>query len=73
MFRKFVLALSATAVIGTAALAPTAASAHWHKRHWVGVIGPTLLVGAPTCYFVKKPVLTVFGWRRQLVEVCTTY
>jgi hypothetical protein len=73
MIRKLVLALGATAVIGTAALAPTAASAHWkHHKHWIG--GPTLIVsGGPTCYFVKKPVLTVFGWRRQLVEVCNYY
>jgi hypothetical protein len=73
MFRKFVLALGATAVIGTAALAPTAASANWHKRHWVGVVGPSLIVSTPSCYFVNKRVLTVFGWRRQLVEICTTY
>ena len=37
MFRKLVLALGATAVIGAAALAPTAASAwgwHHHHHHW---------------------------------------
>jgi hypothetical protein len=35
MFRKMILALAATATIGAAALAPSAASAHWYGG-WYG-------------------------------------
>ena len=34
MFRKVTLAIAAIATIGAAALAPTAASAHWKGKGW---------------------------------------
>ena len=69
MFRKFVLALGATAVIGSAALIPTSASAHHHHGHrfWGG---PALILAAPSCYTVKQKVLTPIGWQIRYVEVC---
>jgi hypothetical protein len=36
MFRKSVLALAAVAALGTAALAPTGAEAHWSGYGWYG-------------------------------------
>jgi hypothetical protein len=79
MFRKTLLALGATAVIGAAALAPTAASAHWHGHHgwhhgWhggfgIGFYGPGY-VAAPDCYTVRRVVYTPYGKRIRRVEVC---
>ena len=79
MFRKLVLALGATAVIGAAALTPTTASA-WghghHHGHWghgwgygVGFYSPTYIAG-PDCYVVKKVVMTYNGPRVRRVTVC---
>jgi|AP12_2_1047962.scaffolds.fasta_scaffold446369_1 hypothetical protein len=72
MFRKFAIALGATAVLGAAALTPTAASAkHWHHpwRH-VGVVIASQAYAASDCYLVER----VF-WRHHVkhvrfVEVC---
>ena len=36
MIRKLVIALSAVAVLGATALAPTEASAKWKGKHWHG-------------------------------------
>jgi hypothetical protein len=77
MFRKLMIALGATAVIATTALAPTAASAkHWHHHHnhWFhgGVAfypGP-YAYAAPDCYIVKRVVWTPWGKRIRRVEVC---
>ena len=73
MFRKVVLALGATAVIGAAALTPTAASAkHWHHHHWFygGVAIYPDFYAAPDCYIVKRVVWTPWGKRIRRVEVC---
>jgi hypothetical protein len=67
MFRKLILAISATVTIGAAALTPTAASAHWHGGwhhghywHGYGFYGPTY-VGGPDCYTVRRVVGTPWG------------
>ena len=70
MFRKFVLALGATAVVGSAALIPTSASAHHHGHRWFGWGGPALILAAPSCYTVKQNVLTPIGWQVRYVQVC---
>ncbi len=73
MIRKLILALGATAVIGAAALTPTAASAkHWN-HYWYGgriVIAPTVYAAASDCYLVKRVY-----WRHHIkfvryVRVC---
>jgi len=78
MFRKFALAIAATAALGAAALAPTSASAHWHGgHHWgyghgfgIGFYGPTY-VAAPDCYHVKRPVQFADGsWHKRWFTVC---
>jgi hypothetical protein len=73
MFRKFAIALGATAVLGAAALTPTAASAnHWHHpwRH-IGVV-----IAAPSAYAASDCVVVrhVY-WRHgrkhvRFEEVC---
>jgi hypothetical protein len=39
MFRKTILALAAIGALGTAAMAPTSASAHWYGYGWKGYHG----------------------------------
>jgi hypothetical protein len=73
MFRKLILALGATAALGAAAFAPTAASAHPHG-HWghgfgFGIYAPTY-VAAPDCYIVRRLVETPYGLRWRRVTVC---
>lgn len=76
MFRKFALAIAATAVLGAAALAPTSASAkpwghHWGHGYGFGYYGGPTYIAGPDCYLVKKKVVFVdgsVGWRR--VTVC---
>lgn len=82
MFRKSIIALGAIAVVGAAALSPTAASAkgwkhhHWHGHHghhgWYGGYGffAPLLYAAPDCYVVRRVVFTKYGKRIRRVEVC---
>ena len=80
MFRKFALGLVAAASLSAAALAPTAASAKpfgfgggwhggwgggWHHHH-IG-LG---YVGVGDACLVSQPVLTPFGYRMRLVNVC---
>jgi hypothetical protein len=76
MFRKLVLALGATAVIGAAALSPTTASAkgwgwhhhhHWHHGFGIGFVSPDYF---GDCYIVRKVVWTPFGKRIRRIEVC---
>lgn len=78
MFRKVVLGLVVAASVGTAALAPTAASAKpfgfgggwgwgYHHPHFGLGLG---LVGVPDSCLVREPVLTPFGYRMRLVNVC---
>jgi hypothetical protein len=76
MIRNLILAISATAAIGAAALTPTAASAHWHGgwhhgHTWggYGSYGPTY-VGGPGCYTVRRVVGTPWGPRVRRVVVC---
>jgi len=77
MIRKTVLALTAIAALGTAALAPTSASAwgfkggwhgHHHHHHGIGFgfYGPSYVV-ASDCYWVKR--YNKFGQPR-LYKVC---
>lgn len=83
MIRKLALGLVAAATLGTAALAPTAASAftvkagpgwhpHWPHHHRV-YVAPPLFVGAPVfapgCY-QKRMVQTRKGLRWRTVNVC---
>ena len=78
MFRKLALAFVAAAALGTAALAPTAASAWgWHEHHhwgrWGG--GPHVYIGGP--YYggyggcvVRSWVATPWGPRPRWINVC---
>ncbi|MGE3148796.1 MAG: hypothetical protein AB7K04_06985 [Pseudorhodoplanes sp.] len=79
MIRKTILALSAIVAMGAAALAPTSASAGWHKgwhghhHHWghgfrVGFYTPYVYGGS--CYTVKKFVGTPYGPKLRRVTVC---
>jgi hypothetical protein len=78
MFRKLILALSATAALGAAALAPTAASAwghghhghHWRGGYGFGFYGPTYIASSPDCYRVRRVVETPWGPRVRRVLVC---
>jgi len=78
MLRKIVLALAAAATLGTAALAPSAASAHWKGGFGGGFghgfHGGVRIIGGPAfvpvrCYWVER--FTPFGVR--LVKRCTYY
>lgn len=75
MLRKILLALAAAATLGTAALAPSAASAHWKGGFGHGFHGGArIIIGGPAfvpvrCYWVEK--FTPFGVR--LVRVCNYY
>lgn len=82
MIRKLALVIGATVALGTAALAPTSASAapgwwhHGHHGHWhgsygprFGFYGPRILVGSD-CYYVKRVVPTAYGPRLRRVLVC---
>ena len=73
MFRKTILALAATASLGAAALAPTAASAHYWHGH--GYWGPRVgfYVGGPGYYdscLRRQWVATPYGQRLRWVNVC---
>jgi hypothetical protein len=84
MLRKFALAAAATTILGLAALAPTAASAHghgggfWHgggfRAHgfWGGpryaFAGPAYVVGNPCIR--PRWVPTPWGPRLRRVNVC---
>ncbi len=85
MFRKISLAAVAAVSLGAAALAPTAASAHWHGgwggwhggwyHHGWGWGGPRFFVGGPAYYgyggcYVRQLVPTPWGPRWRLVNRC---
>jgi hypothetical protein len=72
MIRKLVIALGATAILGAAALAPTAASANWKGKNWHHS-SVRILVAAPDCYYVKRAVLTKHGLRIRYIQVCDVY
>jgi hypothetical protein len=76
MFRKALIALTATAAVGAAVLTPTAASAWHHHHHGHGLRGLAfgLAVAAPvivasSCYQYRW-VETRRGVRRILVNTC---
>jgi hypothetical protein len=80
MLRKLSLVAVAAASLGAAALAPTAASAHWNGGGWHhGWWGaPRVVVGGPAypvyyghggC-FVRRLVPTPWGPRWRLVNRC---
>ena len=86
MLRKLSLAAVAAVSLGVAALAPTAASAHWHGGGWHGGYGGFhrhfggprfLFVGGPSYYsygyggcYARRLVPTPWGLRWRLVNVC---
>ena len=81
MLRKIILTLATGAVIGAAALSPTAASAHWAGGHWGGPghwghwgWGPGIRVYAgPVAYngcVVRRWVYTPWGPRLRWVNRC---
>ena len=81
MIRKSLLAIAAVATLGTAALAPTSASAWgfkggWgHHHHWghgygygIGFVGaPAYVTLASDCYYVKKITRSGFV---KIIKVC---
>jgi hypothetical protein len=85
MLRKLSLVAVAAASLGTAALAPTSASAwgRWHGGHggWHhGWGGPRFFAGGPAYYggygygggcYVRRVVGTPWGPRWRLVNRCT--
>ncbi len=83
MIRKLTFAFVAAAALGTAALAPTAASAHWvgggwgggYHGGWYGGLGwtPRVFIGGPDYYAscsVQRWVSTPWGPRLRWVNVC---
>ena len=75
MFRKTMIALTATAAVGAAMLVPTAASAwhhHHHHHHGLRAFGFGVAIAAPvvaSCYEYRY-IETRRGLRRILVNVC---
>jgi hypothetical protein len=74
MLRKTLLAIAATAAIGTAALAPTSASAHWGGGWHGGWYGfrPFVSIGGPVydgCT-AQRWVHTRHGNELRWVNVC---
>ena len=75
MFRKTMIALTATAAVGAAVLVPTAASAwhhHHHHHHGLRAFGFGVAIAAPvvaSCYEYRY-IETRRGLRRILVNVC---
>ncbi len=72
MLRKTMLALAATLAIGTAAFAPTSASAHWGGWHggWYGWHGwHHVYAGYDGCE-VRCWVHTPYGPVLRWIEIC---
>jgi len=84
MLRKLIIGLVAAASLSTIALAPTAASAkgggwgggfgggwgfHHHFHPGFSYVGGGYGYGDGGCY-VTRTVLTPFGYRRRIVNVC---
>jgi len=77
MFRKAIFAFAATAALGVAVLAPTAASAdsrYWrHRDHSTfsfRFFAPYSYAYYPRCYIKRQWVQTRWGWRLRDVRVC---
>ena len=69
MIRKSLIAIAALTALGTAALAPTSASA-WgfhHHRHWGFDLGIVDVAPVSDCYLVQK--MTRSGYVKT-VQVC---
>lgn len=70
MFRKLSLAAAAAIALGTAALAPTSASAWWHggwHHGWHGWWGGPGLYYNAYDHGCRRWVLTPWGWRLRWV------
>jgi hypothetical protein len=70
MIRKSFLALAAVAALGVAALAPTAASAHYWHHYWGPRVGLYVGPGAYDSCLRKQWVGTPYGPRLRWVNVC---
>jgi hypothetical protein len=75
MIRKSFLAVAAVAALGVAALAPTAASAHWHggwgwHHYWGPRVGLYVGPGAYDSCLRRQWVGTPYGPRLRWVNVC---
>jgi hypothetical protein len=81
MMRKLTYAAVAALSLGLTALAPTAASAHWHGGWhgggWHGWGGPRVVIGGPAYYgggyggcWVRRVVPTPWGPRWRVVNRC---
>ncbi|CAL77127.1 putative Sulfur globule protein precursor [Bradyrhizobium sp. ORS 278] len=86
MLRKLFLTAAAAVSLGAAALAPTAASAHWHgggwHHGWYGggwhrpFYGPRVFIGGPVYSYgyggcyVRRVVPTPWGPRWRWVNRC---
>ena len=76
MLRKLTLAFVAAASLGAVALAPTAASAHhwggggFHHHHHLGGFGFTVVGGGYDSCYVTRRVLTPFGYRLRVINIC---
>ena len=78
MLRKTVLALATAVTLGAAALAPTAASAHWGGWGFGGWHGPFFRIYAGPVYagpayggcMVRRWVYTPYGPALRWVNVC---
>ena len=74
MIRKLALGLAAAAVVGAAALAPTAASAggfiwpNYHPHHHPHFFGPPLIAVAPAPMIVGGPSIPPSCFQRRLVQ-----
>jgi hypothetical protein len=69
MLRKSIFALAALGALGTAALTPTTASAHWYGHGWYGYGAPYYGYGwnhyRPYGFYGKRFFYGgKFGWRR---------
>jgi len=74
MFRKLILALGATAVIGAAALSPASAHGwhhwhHWHGHYWGGGYYP-VYYGGSDCYITRQVYWNASGKHVRRVQVC---
>lgn len=81
MLRKMILAAAATAALGVAALAPTAASAYWvgpagywgYHPYAYGYVNPYVtpyVADHGSCYVVRRLEPTDFGPQVRRVTIC---
>jgi hypothetical protein len=73
MFRKTIFALAAAGALGAAALAPTAASAHWfggHPHFWGPRFGFYIGPGYYDSCLRREWVATPYGPRLRWINLC---